>query len=139
MISTKQREIVEKYIEAFNAYDVEAMLQFVHPDVVYKNVVGEDTNAIITGIDEFRIVSERVKSYYSARREQITGLESVGDITTVDIAFEAVLAVDSPNGRKAGDIDKGTGRSVYEFLDGKIYRMTDYIHDIVHKPEGSLM
>lgn len=131
MISSNQQEIVEKYAEAFNAYDVDAMLQFVHPDVVFKNVVGGETNAIITGIDEFRKVSEQAKSYYSERCEQITGLESVGEITTVNIEFEGMLAVDSANGRKAGSIDKGTGRTVYEFLNGKIFRMTDYIN-IVH-------
>jgi hypothetical protein len=40
---------------------------------------------------------------------------------------------------KAGGIDMGTNRSVYEFLDEKIHRITDYILDIIHKPEGSLM
>jgi len=119
--------MIESYIEAFNAFNVEAMLQFVHPDIVFKNVAGGEINATVIGIDEFRKISERVTSFYSARCEQITGLASVGTTTTVDISYEAVLAADSPNGRKAGDIDKGTGRSVYEFLDGKIYRITDYI------------
>lgn len=129
MISSKHREVVESYIEAFNSYDVEAMLQLVHPDVVFNNVVGREINAIVTGIDEFQKLSERAKSCYTARCERITRLESVGDITTVDICFEGVLAVDSPNGMKAGGIDKGTDRSVYEFLDEKIYRITDHILD----------
>lgn len=40
--------------------------------------------------------------------------------------FETVLAVDLPNVMKTGDIHKLTGRSLYEFLDAKFYRVTDY-------------
>ncbi|MEA5114939.1 MAG: nuclear transport factor 2 family protein [Geobacteraceae bacterium] len=126
MTSIRQKEMVESYIGAYNSFDVEAMLEFVHRDVVFENVTGGEVNATVTGIHEFRKLSERAKSFYSARREQITGLESVGDTTTVDISFEGMLAVDLPNGMKAGDIHKLTGRSVYEFLDAKICRITDY-------------
>lgn len=126
MTSSRQKEVIESYVAAYNSFDVEAMLKFVHPDVVFRNVAGGEVNATATGIHEFRKLSERAKSFFSARCEQITGLESVGDTATVDISFKAVLAVDLPNGMKAGDIHKLTGRSVYEFLDAKIYRITDY-------------
>lgn len=126
MTSLGQKEIIEGYIEAYNSFDVEAMLQFAHPAVVFKNVEGGEVNATVTGIHEFRKLSERVKSFYSTRCEQITGLESVGDVTTVDISFEGVLAVDLPNGMRAGDVHKLRGRSVYEFSDGKICKITDY-------------
>jgi ketosteroid isomerase-like protein len=126
MTSSRQKEIIEGYVAAYNSFDVEAMLQFVHPDVVFKNVAGAEVNATATGIHEFRKLAERSKSLFSARCEQITGLESVGDTATVDISFEAVLAADLPNGMKAGDAIKLQGRSVFEFLDGMLYRITDY-------------
>ncbi len=126
MPSNRQKEIIERYIEAYNSFDVEAMLQFVHPDVLFKNVAGGEVNATATGIHEFRKLSERAKPFYSARCEQIAGFESAGDTVTVDISFEGVLAVDLPTGMKAGDVQKLRGRSVYEFLDAKIYRITDY-------------
>lgn len=126
MTSSRQKEIIESYIAAYNSFNVDAMLQFVHPDVVFKNVAGVEVNATATGIHEFQKLSERAKSFFSTRREIITGFELAGDTATVDISFEAVLAVDLPNGMKAGDIHKITGRSVYEFLDAKIYRITDF-------------
>jgi ketosteroid isomerase-like protein len=126
MTSGRQKEIIEDYVAAYNSFDVEAMLQFVHPDVVFKNVAGVEVNATATGIHEFRKLAERAKSLFSARCEQITGLESLGNTATVDISFEAVLAVDLPNGMKAGDDIRVQGRSVFEFLDGMLYRITDY-------------
>jgi hypothetical protein len=62
-------------VAAYNSFDVEAMLQFVHPDVVFKNAAGSEVNATATGIHEFRELAERSKSFFSARREQVTGLE----------------------------------------------------------------
>ncbi len=126
MTSSRQKEIIEGYIAAYNSFDIEAMLMFVHKDVVFKNIAGAEVNATATGIHEFRKLAERSKSLFSARCEQITGLESVGDTVTVSISFEAVLATDLPNGMKAGDSIKLKGRSVFEFLEGLLYRITDY-------------
>jgi len=126
MTSSRQKEIIGIYVAAYNSFDVEAMLQFVHPDVVFKNVAGGEVNATATGIHEFREVAEQSKSLFSARCQQITGLESVGDTATVDISYEGVLAADLPNGMKTGDILKLKGRSVFEFLDGKLHRITDF-------------
>jgi len=126
MTSDSQKEIIEGFIAAYNSLDVEAMLKFVHPDVVFKNVAGDEVNAIATGIDEFRDLAERSKSLCSARCEKIFGFESVGDTATIDVCFEAVLAADLPNGLKAGEAIILKGRSEFEFLDGKLYRITDY-------------
>jgi len=126
MTSSKQKEIIDGYIAAYNSFDIEALLQFVHPDVVFKNVSGGEVNATATGFHEFRELAEQSKSLFSARCQQITGFESVGDTATVYISYEGVLAADLPNGMKAGDILKLKGRSVFEFLDGMLYRITDY-------------
>jgi len=126
MTPSRQKEIIESYVAAYNSFNVEAMLQFVHPDVVFKNVAGDEVNAIATGIHEFRKMAELSKSLFSARSEQITAIVSVGDTATADISFEAVLAADLPTGMRAGGVITLKGRSVFEFLDGMLYRITDY-------------
>lgn len=126
MTSSRQKEIIEGYVAAYNSFDVEAMLQFVHPDVLFKNVAGGEVNATAIGIHEFREMAEQSKSLFSARCQKITGLESTGDTVTVHIDYEGVLAADLPNGMKAGDTLKLKGRSVFEFLEGKLHRITDY-------------
>ena len=45
---------------------------------------------------------------------------------TTDIVYEGVLAVDLPNGMKAGEELRINGCSEFEFKDGKIYRITDF-------------
>ena len=44
----------------------------------------------------------------------------------MDIYYEGVLAVDFPNGMKAGKVLRLNGQSEFEFKDGKIYRITDF-------------
>lgn len=126
MTSSRQKEIIEGYIAAYNSFDIEALLQFVHPDVLFKNFSGDEVNATATGYHEFREMAEQSKSLFSARCQQITSFESVGGTATVGINYEGVLAADLPNGMKVGDILKLKGRSVFEFLDGMLYRITDY-------------
>jgi ketosteroid isomerase-like protein len=126
MTPSEQNAVIQGYITAYNSFNVEKMLGFVHPEVVFKNVAGGEVNATATGFDEFREMAEQSRSLFSSRRQQITGIESTGDTVTVHIDYEGVLASDLPNGMKAGDTLKLEGRSVFEFLDGKLYRITDY-------------
>jgi len=60
------------------------------------------------------------------RHQSIISFEKVGDIVKVGINFEAILAVDLPNGAKAGDSLNLEGLSVFKFRDGKLWRITDY-------------
>jgi hypothetical protein len=67
MASSRQKEIIDGYVAAYNSFDVEALLQFVHRDVVFKNIAGVVVNATATGFDEFREMAEQSKSLFSAR------------------------------------------------------------------------
>jgi ketosteroid isomerase-like protein len=122
----KQKAIIEDYIDAYNAFDVEAMISFIHPKVVFKNIVGNETNARASGVDAFREMAEQSKSLFSSRCQRITRFSSIGDTATVDIKYEGVLTKDLPNGMKAGDTLQLNGRSEFQFKDGKIYKITDY-------------
>ena len=126
MNEDSQKAVIESYIAAYNAFDVEGMLAFIHPKVVFKNITGDEVNAQATGVDELRALAEQSKSLFSSRCQEITGFNSVGDAATVDIKFEGVLAADLPNGMKAGDTLRLTGRSEYQFREGKLYRITDF-------------
>ena len=72
----------------------------------------------------------RYDSIYPIRtnlfNEVVTNFKFVGDIVTVDIYYEKVLAADFPNGMKAGKVLRLNGQSEFEFKDGKIYRITDF-------------
>lgn len=40
MTVEEQKGLIENYIEAYNSMDIDAMIAFVHPDIVFKNVSG---------------------------------------------------------------------------------------------------
>ena len=122
----RQKEVIEGYIAAYNAFDIEAMLALIHPDVVFKNVAGGEVNATATGAEEFRTMAEQTKSLFSSRCQVMTSFDSIGDTASVDIKYEGVLSTDLPNGMKAGDTLRLNGRSVFQFRDGKLLRITDY-------------
>ena len=126
MTAAKRKAIIQEYLSAYNAFDVEAMLSSVHHDVKFQNVSGGEVNAEANGIDELRKMAEHSRQLFSSRNQAITSYEDQDNIVTVGIRFKATLAVDLPDGGKAGDSLNLEGTSVFEFKDGKLWRITDY-------------
>lgn len=122
----KHNTIIEDYISAYNAFDIERMLSSVHREVVFKNVSGGEVNAEAIGIEELRKMAEQSQQLFSSRQQSIISLDEQGDIITVRIKFEAILAVDLPNAGKAGDPVDLVGTSIFEFKNGLLWRITDY-------------
>ncbi len=126
MDADRQKAVIEGYIAAYNAFDVEGMLGFIHPEVVFKNIAGDEVNAEASGAEELRKMAEQSKSLFSSRCQLITSFNSVDDTANVCIKYEGVLATNLPNWMKTGDTLKLTGRSEFQFREGKLYRITDY-------------
>jgi hypothetical protein len=101
------------------------MAALVHPQVVFRNIAGGQINAEATGADQFRALANQSKALFSSRRQEVTQTDFAGNTAIVDISYEAVLAVDLPNGAKAGERLKLNGQSRFEFKEGKIYKITD--------------
>jgi ketosteroid isomerase-like protein len=126
MNTKEQKQIIERFIRAYNDLNVDEMVALMHPDCSFQNISGREITGRTTGLAEFRDLAERSKALFSSRRQKAVRYEFEGEKVTVDIAFEGVLRADLPNGMKAGDVLKLEGRSLYEFQDGLIYRLTDY-------------
>jgi GNAT superfamily N-acetyltransferase/ketosteroid isomerase-like protein len=124
-IEDKRRDLLERYIAAYNAFDVEGMLALMHPEVVFRNIAGGEVTAEASGSGQLRVLAERARALFSSRRQVVTGLVLSGDTATADIDFEGVPAVDLPGGPKAGEALRLRGRSEFVFRDGRIFRITD--------------
>ncbi|RFZ92355.1 nuclear transport factor 2 family protein [Mucilaginibacter conchicola] len=117
----KDREaIIRNYINAYNKFDVEGMLADMAEDIVFQNISGNEVNMTLNGIDAFREQAEQTKAYFSTRHQAISNIEHRGDETEVAISYVAILAINLPNGMKAGDEIKLSGRSVFKFVHDKI-------------------
>ena len=125
MDKDEKRTILEKYIDGYNTFDIGAMLSVIHSEFEFVNISEGEVNATASGIDEFRILAEEGKNIFSSRKQTIIDFKENDDQAAIEVEYEAVLAADLPNGKKAGETLHLNGLSEFTFRDGKIYRIVD--------------
>ena len=126
MTADEQRELIDRYILAYNRLDVAGMLALLHPDVEFRNVSGGEVDATASGVEQFGRMAEASTALFSSRRQEVVDLRVEEDRAVVDIRYEGVLAADLPNGMRAGETLRLEGRSEFGFRDGRIDRIADY-------------
>ncbi|MXO06435.1 nuclear transport factor 2 family protein [Flavobacterium sp. HBTb2-11-1] len=122
---TKREKIIQNYIEAYNQFDTDKMIADFDESIVFENIQNGETNLTLNGIKEFTAQAEKAKEYFSERKQTITSLRQDEITAIVDIDYYAVLAIDFPNGLKAGQGLNMKGKSIFQFLDDKIIKLTD--------------
>jgi hypothetical protein len=125
MDSSYKKVLIDRYISAYNAFDVEGMLVLLSPDIRFENYSEGLLTATANGIEEFRQLAESSKSLFSEREQRITAIRTGADSTIVDIAYRAVIAVDIPNGPPAGTVLDIYEQSEFSFTGGKISKIVD--------------
>ncbi|MBC9796950.1 nuclear transport factor 2 family protein [Sinomicrobium weinanense] len=122
---TDQEQIVKNYIEAYNNFDIEGMLNDLHPDILFENVSGGKTDLTLRGIFDFEQQARKAIAFFSQRKQAITSINKNNNTVTVDINYTGILAQDLPNGMKKGDTITLKGRSIFDFKDRKITHIRD--------------
>ncbi|MEL7059356.1 MAG: GNAT family N-acetyltransferase [Acidobacteriota bacterium] len=117
--------VIDHYLAAYNARDVEAMMHTMHPEVEFENVAGDQVTASAQGAEAFRALADRGAQLFASRHQRIASYEPTERGATVTIDFEGTLAEDLPDGPRAGETLRLTGRSEFELLDGRIRRLRD--------------
>ncbi|KAA9005020.1 nuclear transport factor 2 family protein [Paenibacillus spiritus] len=120
------RRIIEKYVKAYNSFDVEGMIQLLHKDIVFRNFSNGELQTVTRGTEAFRELAEQSSQMFSSRRQTLTAYRASGDQAEVQIDYEGRLAIDLPNGLKAGDTLQLKGKSVFEIKEGRIALIQDY-------------
>lgn len=126
MDTDRAKALIEQFLDAYNRFEIEGMVELVDPEIEFRNVSGGDLDTSAIGKDEFRELAEQSAFLFSSRRQTPTNFQVDDEVATVDIDFTGTLATDIPDGPKAGEELHVTGRSEFEFRDDKIYRLTDY-------------
>ncbi|MED4533395.1 nuclear transport factor 2 family protein [Metabacillus fastidiosus] len=126
MISEKSKEIIENYIKAYNSFDINTMVNLLHKDILFRNFSNGEINTETKGIQEFRELAEKSSKVFSSRCQTVMDYSVVDKKITVQIDYEAILAVDLPTGLKSGDKIQLKGKSVFEINEGKISLIEDY-------------
>jgi hypothetical protein len=119
MQANEQAQVIQKYIAAYNAFDLEGMLNLLSPEVRFENWAGGQLTTAASGIDEFRQLAEQAKTMFSEREQRITAFEQGADSVIVSIGYRGQLAVDIPDGPPAGTVLDLNGESEFAF-DGRL-------------------
>ena len=125
MMTDPHRTLIDRYVAAYNAFDVAGMLAVLHPDVRFRNVSNGQETAATDGRDEFRALAKRGLEIFRSRRQTIREYYSDGERAWITVDYQGVLAKDLGPGLTAGDTLRLTGRSAFAFRDGLIVDLLD--------------
>lgn len=125
MQANEQAQLIEKYIVAYNAFDVDGMLKLLSPGVRFENWSGAELTTEASGLDEFRQLAHQAKAMFSEREQRITSLKQSADSVVVSIAYRGQVAVDIPGGPRAGTVLNLNGESEFAFKDCLISKIVD--------------
>jgi len=125
MSEARQQELIERYLAAYNAFDIEAMLAQLEPDIRFENFAGGQLTAESSGIAAFRQLAEQSKGLFSEREQRVTALAREGELLVADIAWRGRLAADVPGGPPAGTLLEMKGRSEFAFGEAGILKIVD--------------
>ncbi|TQK11738.1 nuclear transport factor 2 family protein [Herbaspirillum sp. SJZ107] len=125
MDNASRKAVIERYLAAYNAFDIDGMLAVLTPDVRFENVAGGTVNAEASGIDAFRSLAEQGRRLFSARAQRLGGLAFDGDTAYADIDWRGTFAVDVPDGPRAGTTLELRGHSAFTFVGERIAKLVD--------------
>lgn len=125
MDESTKRELIEKYIAAYNHFDIDGMLAVLDPSVSFENYKGDELTDSADGIDEFRKLAEHAKRIFSERVQRVTSLTFHQDGATAEIDYYGRLAQDIPGGPKAGSLLELNGETEFTFGHERIIKIVD--------------
>jgi len=126
MDATQAQVLVDKYIEAYNGFDVPSMLACLHPDVQFEHSTNGDVTVRLDGKAAFESQATRAAAWFTERTQHVTTFRWQDEQAEAAIDYFAITATDLPNGIKAGTTLQFSGRSVFSFRDGLIAFIQDF-------------
>jgi hypothetical protein len=120
------RQLIDRYLAAYNAKDVDAMLVTMHREVVFENYMAGNLSVRTLGVDELRHLAESSRHLFSARRQTVTDYREFEGTAYVNVFFEGTFGIDLPNGIRAGQSMALHGRSEFRERDGLLIYIADH-------------
>jgi ketosteroid isomerase-like protein len=126
MDATQAQVLVDKYIEAYNGFDVPGMLACLHPDVQFEHSTNGDVTVRLDGKAAFEAQATRAAAWFRERTQHVTTFRWQDEQADAAIDYFAITSTDLPNGIKAGTTLQFSGRSVFSFRDELIAFIQDF-------------
>src|SRR5690606_41203442 len=93
MISENEN-IIRKFIEAYNKFDINSLLEFLHPEIEFKNISNGKIDTHTKGKKEFENLAGKSASLFKEREQKIISIKESENKAELEIEFSAVLAVE---------------------------------------------
>jgi ketosteroid isomerase-like protein len=117
--------VIKAYIDAYNRKDVDGMLACLSDRVSFRNISEGKVTAEALDKQSFAAMATFGASAFETRHQKVTNAITVSDTTLVEIAYSAVVAIDLPNGWKAGQELAFSGASMFRVDNGQILTIVD--------------
>ncbi|MDO6391135.1 nuclear transport factor 2 family protein [Pontibacter sp. BT731] len=121
-----RKEIIENYIRAYNSFDVQGMLLYLHEEVEFRNISNGEVNLLLQGIEAFQKQAEQAAKLFSEREQVVLQYQEQENAAAVTIAYRAILATDFSKELKAGDTLTLKGKTIFGFQQDKIISIEDH-------------
>jgi|GEM_PF-4966598 archaellin len=118
---------VLKYLNSFSNSDTQALYSLLDRDVVFKNIVNNETATETKGIENFINIFKESDSLFESKKKTMITIAVEENLAAVEIFFDGILASDLSESAKKGDSVRIEEFTEFEFSDkGFITSVTDY-------------
>jgi ketosteroid isomerase-like protein len=125
MSTDAARQLIDRYLAAYNTCDIPAMLALFDADCVFRNVSAGEVTVVAHGIDELRALAEQGAALFRHRQQTIREYAADGERVTLLIDFVGELTAELSPELRAGDTLRRSGRSIFTLRSGRIVELTD--------------
>lgn len=126
MNDADKQALVERYLAAYNAFDIDGMVALLSDDVRFENHAGGALTTATDGRDAFRALAEQSRRLFSVREQRARSWRFEPARTIVEIDYRGTLAQDIPGGPAAGTELMLQGRSEFGFAGDRINHLADF-------------
>ena len=117
--------MIQRYVKAYNNFDVDKMLADMAEDVKFENIADGLVTLSIEGKEALKEQMENAGNLFSERTQTISQYSYSKDYVEIRVDYKAMVAVDLPNGIKAGEQIELKGKSIFMFRDNQIIELKD--------------
>tara|TARA_R110001632_G_scaffold101470_2_gene209125 strand:- start:1433 stop:1810 length:378 start_codon:yes stop_codon:yes gene_type:complete len=122
----KQEELINMYVNGYNAFNMKKMLLPLHSKIVFENYVKNELKMKLEGIKSFKKQSLKGIDMFSKRKQEILKIDHEEGQATVIVNYSATLKVDVGDKMKKGQVMNMSGKSIFTFKDDRILKIEDY-------------
>lgn len=118
-MGTSIPDIIRRYLDAYNARDIDALLGTVSADVVFEHVSNSAETVRVEGKPALAELARQSAAAFSSRRQTVRTCVATAEAVGIEVEFKATPAADLPTGWKTGQEVRLRG-SLFPFGDGRI-------------------